>query len=161
MPYIETYCCYLLRSVNPKHPLSTYIGFTTHPSRRLRQHNGEIVSGARKTVARRPWQMIFVVSGFPSHVAALQFEWAWQHPKRSLAVRDAVKGIASRRGALAQLHILHVMLGLEPWRELPLQPHAVDSATAALCAKLPPLPPSMGSLCWSLPRSTTQHSIWR
>jgi predicted GIY-YIG superfamily endonuclease len=38
--------CYLLRSLKPGHPNSTYIGFTVHPKRRIRQHNGEIKAGA-------------------------------------------------------------------------------------------------------------------
>ncbi|KAK1742346.1 tRNA (uracil-5-)-methyltransferase [Skeletonema marinoi] len=33
--------CYLLRSLDPKHPLKTYVGYTADPIRRLRQHNGE------------------------------------------------------------------------------------------------------------------------
>lgn len=36
------YFCYLLRSLNPIHPNSTYIGFTTNPFRRIRQHNQEV-----------------------------------------------------------------------------------------------------------------------
>lgn len=70
------YGCYLLRSLHPKHPLSTYIGFTNHPRRRIRQHNGEIKNGAKRTKRKRPWQMIAVVCGFTTKVSALQFEWA-------------------------------------------------------------------------------------
>mmetsp|Transcript_11992 Transcript_11992/g.36544 ORF Transcript_11992/g.36544 Transcript_11992/m.36544 type:complete len:83 (-) Transcript_11992:880-1128(-) len=39
--------CYLLRSCSEKRGSKgrTYIGFTTNPARRLRQHNGELKNG--------------------------------------------------------------------------------------------------------------------
>lgn len=53
-----------------------------------RQHNGEITAGAWKTKRNRPWIMQMLVHGFPSRLAALQFEWAWQHPHISRHLRD-------------------------------------------------------------------------
>ena len=66
--------CYLLNSKSDS--ASTYIGFTTHPMRRIRQHNGEIKAGALRTRRKRPWEMVAVVYGFSDKIAALQFEWA-------------------------------------------------------------------------------------
>jgi len=34
-----------------------------------------------------------VVYGFPTQVQALQFEWAWQHPDKSKAVRAVAAGL--------------------------------------------------------------------
>lgn len=83
-----TLCCYLLRSLS--RPGKTYIGFTVNPPRRLRQHNGEIKGGARRTRLGRPWEMLGFVHGFQSKAAALQFEWAWQHPTMSRFLKGAL-----------------------------------------------------------------------
>lgn len=37
--------CYLVVSLNPSTKGRTYIGFTVNPTRRLRQHNGELKNG--------------------------------------------------------------------------------------------------------------------
>ncbi|KAK9128154.1 hypothetical protein Syun_016951 [Stephania yunnanensis] len=83
------FACYLLCSLSPRFKGHTYIGFTVNPRRRIRQHNGEITSGAWRTKRKRPWEMVLCVYGFPTNVYALQFEWAWQHPKESLCLRQA------------------------------------------------------------------------
>ena len=52
------YCCYLLRTLSPKvmnRVGNYYIGFTVDPEKRIRQHNGEIANGAKKTSKKRPW----------------------------------------------------------------------------------------------------------
>lgn len=37
--------------------MRTYVGITTDVERRLRQHNGDLVGGARSTRAGRPWSV--------------------------------------------------------------------------------------------------------
>ena len=59
----------------------TYVGATVDPDRRLRQHNGELVGGARATRGD-VWSRVCLVSGFPDERAALQFEWMWKHYTR-------------------------------------------------------------------------------
>ena len=82
--------CYLLASRHPRCRGRTYIGFTVNPAQRIRRHNGEIANGAKTTHTGRPWEMVLVVHGFSSKAKALAFEWAWQHPRRSKAIRDRV-----------------------------------------------------------------------
>ncbi|KAJ0007120.1 hypothetical protein Pint_30641 [Pistacia integerrima] len=66
------FACYLLTSLCPRYKGHTYIGFTVNPSRRIRQHNGEIRCGAFRTKTRRPWEMVLCIYGFPTNVSALQ-----------------------------------------------------------------------------------------
>jgi predicted GIY-YIG superfamily endonuclease len=58
----------------------SYIGVTNDMKRRLRQHNGELRGGARYTTAMKkvagvPWNIAFLVTGFPTRSDALKLEW--------------------------------------------------------------------------------------
>jgi len=74
-PIPALYTVYILRSTI-RHA-SFYIGSTPNPPRRLSQHNGLIPGGAARTSRKdlRPWEMVALVSGFPSMTAALKFEY--------------------------------------------------------------------------------------
>uniref|UniRef100_A0A2P2IXY5 Uncharacterized protein MANES_18G137600 n=1 Tax=Rhizophora mucronata TaxID=61149 RepID=A0A2P2IXY5_RHIMU len=109
------YACYLLTSLCPRFKGHTYIGFTVNPRRRIRQHNGEIRSGAWRTKKRRPWEMVFCLYGFPTNVSALQFEWAWQHPTESLAVRQGAATFKSFSGVSNKIKLAYTMLNLPSW----------------------------------------------
>ncbi|KAL9100623.1 MAG: hypothetical protein Q9163_004024 [Psora crenata] len=78
-PIPAFYCCYLLRSTVCNSKL--YVGSTPDPKRRLGQHNGQSKGGAVYTARNylQPWEMTCMVTGFPSRIAALQFEWAWRN----------------------------------------------------------------------------------
>jgi len=112
------HCCYLLRSrLNGR----TYIGYTTDPLRRLRQHNGEICGGAKKTSRSRPWELVCVVRGFPDQGSALRFEWRWQHT-------------AAKKWTLAsRLRSLETVLargdGVLPWPRLVVERLLLDSTS--------------------------------
>ncbi|KAK4537173.1 hypothetical protein CDCA_CDCA11G3198 [Cyanidium caldarium] len=128
------YCCYLLRSLSTdrRSRHRTYIGFTTDPYRRLREHNGELKhAGARRTRAHRPWSMLLLVEGFRDTQQAMQFEWLWQHPQYMngseteallpTAPKCRAAGRAARVGVLSKLHVLDAMLRTRPWNCLPLR----------------------------------------
>ena len=62
--------CYLLKSPC----MHTYIGSTTNVFRRLRQHNGELSCGAKRTRSNRPWRLLAYIN-VGEKIYALQLEW--------------------------------------------------------------------------------------
>ncbi|KIW07106.1 uncharacterized protein PV09_01983 [Verruconis gallopava] len=92
-PIPAFYCCYLLRSTVQRG--FNYIGSTPNMLRRIKQHNGQSPGGAKKTSYRtlKPWEVTCIVHGFPSKIAALQFEWAWQHTYKSRHAREEDEGV--------------------------------------------------------------------
>ncbi|KAJ9543629.1 hypothetical protein OSB04_023336 [Centaurea solstitialis] len=134
------FACYLLTSLCPRFKGHTYIGFTVNPRRRIRQHNGEICSGASRTKKKRPWEMVFCIYGFPTNVAALQFEWAWQHPVESLAVRKAAVGFKSLGGLANKIKLAYTMLTLPAWNNLNLTVNFFSTKYTKHYAGCPSLP---------------------
>uniref|UniRef100_A0ACD5ZSG2 Uncharacterized protein n=1 Tax=Avena sativa TaxID=4498 RepID=A0ACD5ZSG2_AVESA len=137
------FCCYLLRSLCPRSKSRTYIGFTVNPRRRIRQHNGELRCGAWRTKRGRPWEMVLCIYGFPTNVAALQFEWAWQHPTESLAVRKAAAGFKSLGGIGNKVKIAYTMLTLPSWENLNLTVNFLSTKNTKFTAGCPALPSHM------------------
>lgn len=123
-----SYYCYLLQSLSTPTSSRSYIGFTTNPMRRLRQHNGELTrGGAKRTSKYRPWKFLVIVSGFPNKILALQFEWQFQHPLESRIVRSAMN-IHQKwsTGWKGKLEILTLMIEISLWRQLSLKLNFLD-----------------------------------
>lgn len=75
---VSTHSCYIIKSTVTNR---IYIGYTVDFKRRLRQHNGEIVGGAKKTQKGRPWIAICLMEGFYEQSSAMRFEYRLQHCK--------------------------------------------------------------------------------
>mmetsp|Transcript_5797 Transcript_5797/g.7275 ORF Transcript_5797/g.7275 Transcript_5797/m.7275 type:complete len:279 (-) Transcript_5797:63-899(-) len=123
----KKFFCYLVVSKNPRFSKATYIGFTMNPSRRIRQHNGEIVNGAWKTSRKRPWAFAVVIEGFPTKISALQFEWAWQNPNKHRGVKkDLPTNIHKKPGCGPKFQILGMLLKSTPWSQYTLSLHFLN-----------------------------------
>ena len=60
-----------------------YVGATVHLRRRIRQHNGELKGGARRTARRQGgWVHVLHVTGFRTFRESLMFEFALKRETR-------------------------------------------------------------------------------
>ena len=59
-----------------------YVGCTTDPKRRIRQHNGTLVGGGIYTSKHRNWQMRAIYGPYRNRSEALKAEYALKHGKR-------------------------------------------------------------------------------
>jgi len=71
---VKEWSCYILK--RHSRGRAVYVGMSSNPERRIRQHNREITGGAKKT-AFGDWKRVAQVTGFPDKRAALQFEYMW------------------------------------------------------------------------------------
>ena len=115
---------YLLEATNK----STYVGATVDLDKRLRPHNKEIKGGAvatsKKVVKGEHWTRICHVAGFPTWVAALQFEWRWKQLSRKLPAK--MLPLDRRMQALTQLLALDRPTSKSvPYSEWPSKPEVI------------------------------------
>lgn len=86
VPTMSTpYFVYVIQSQEPRpkrRPGFFYVGMTTDPARRLREHNGEIKGGGRYTSKHRPWIARALFGPYPTRSDALRAEYKLKHTKR-------------------------------------------------------------------------------
>ncbi|CAA2994356.1 structure-specific endonuclease subunit SLX1 isoform X1 [Olea europaea subsp. europaea] len=87
--------------------------------------------------------MALCIYGFPTNVAALQFEWAWQHPVESLAVRKAATAFKSLSGITNKIKLAYTMLTLPAWNSLNLTVNFFSTKYKTYTAGCPNLPAQM------------------
>ena len=95
--------CYILRSLNDSHPNRTYVGSTNDIHRRLRQHNRELVGGAKATAVGTPYEHYCIITGFPNHRSALRCEWLLKHPDNKVKRSPKYNGVNGRIIGLNEL----------------------------------------------------------
>lgn len=126
------YCCYVLKSKklrrNSKSQTfdKTYVGYTVNPERRIRQHNGLILGGAKKTRKFKPWEYLMIIRGFPDSHSALQFEWRCHHPRLRVG-NKLIKYCNTHTNVETRIKIISKILNLDHWT-----PNAINSNSVFL-----------------------------
>ena len=103
------YYCYILFTSNAFYSNQTYNGSTNDLRRRIRQHNGELVGGAKATSNKGPWEYLAIISGFKTHNEALSCEWRIKHPTGK---RNRPKKYCGIEGRIKSLNLV---LSLDHW----------------------------------------------
>ena len=107
----EQWYCYILRNKQPQYSHLTYNGSTNNPKRRLRQHNEEIVGGARYTHGRGGgWEIYALLTGFVDHKNALSCEWRIKHTNGKPGKRPN-----NHLGVIGRIVGLNDVLKLNQW----------------------------------------------
>ena len=121
----EKLYCYILRNDHVIHKSMTYNGFTINPKRRLRQHNQEIVGGAKytKKYGNKSWEIYAIVTGFPDRINALQCEWRIKHPDNKRKRSKKYNTEIGRIIGLAEV------LRLDKWTEQSTVPNSKSTFT--------------------------------
>lgn len=82
------HCCYVLTCGLGRR---FYRGYTVNPERRLRQHRGEIVGGARTTKRMHNCRFALLIRGFATETLAKRFEKAMKiHRPRARTLKQAI-----------------------------------------------------------------------
>ena len=103
--------CYILRNKQPQFRHLSYNGSTNNPKRRLRQHNEEIVGGARYTHGRNGgWEIYALLTGFIDHKNALSCEWRIKHTNGKPGKRPN-----DHLGTIGRIIGLNEVLKLDKW----------------------------------------------
>ena len=85
----DEWSCYIIENNG-----YTYVGVSNNVHKRLRAHNGEIKGGAKYTTSKGPgWKHICVISGFPTKIESMQFEWALKHvpPRNAGGIKNRIR----------------------------------------------------------------------
>lgn len=86
------YLLYVIFCYDAKMVIRTYVGITNNFSRRIQQHRGILVGGAKYTTKYTKlgcrWKVAATAHGFKDWNEVLKFEWALQHPHESKHLKN-------------------------------------------------------------------------
>lgn len=111
-----SYSNYVILWNGPDGRKRTYNGMTNNIERRFRQHNCELVGGARATssmIKKYPdscWKPIIIIEGFPDKCEAMKAEWRIRWPDKK---RNKSKKFKLDTGRVEGLN--HIFLEKDKW----------------------------------------------
>jgi len=111
---------YVLRNNETR---KTYVGCTNSFERRIRQHRGELVGGAKATKCSTTWRYHVQVTGFATRNKALSFEWHVKHHRFPKAAFEGEHWPPTRRRR-KQIQLLMDKFGDEKFPDLEM--HFLD-----------------------------------
>lgn len=76
---------YVIKGFNSSNKIKYYIGYTTNPQRRIRQHNREIKGGAKSTAGYK-WEFCAIFTNFRDNIEGLQIEWRLKHSTKKINI---------------------------------------------------------------------------
>jgi len=80
---------YIIKGINDKNKTKYYIGYTNNPKRRIRQHNCELVGGAKATKGYK-WKYCGLITNFRDNIEGLQLEWRLKHSTKKTNIINRI-----------------------------------------------------------------------
>ena len=80
---------YIIKGTNTTNRTKYYIGYTNNPCRRIRQHNCELVGGAKATKGYK-WEYCGLITNFRNHIEGLQIEWRLKHSTKKTGIVNKI-----------------------------------------------------------------------
>jgi structure-specific endonuclease subunit SLX1 len=80
---------YIIKGTNTNNKIKYYIGYTNNPIRRIRQHNCELVGGAKATKGYK-WEYCGLITNFRDNIEGLQIEWRLKHSTKKTGIINKI-----------------------------------------------------------------------
>lgn len=80
---------YIIKGLNDNNKTKYYIGYTNNPERRIRQHNCDLVGGAKATKGYK-WEYCCIITNFRDNIEGLQIEWRLKHSTKKTNIINKI-----------------------------------------------------------------------
>jgi len=124
---MDNWVCYIIENNG-----FTYVGVSNNAEKRLRAHNCEISGGAKYTTSKGAgWKHICIISGFPTKIESMQFEWALKHvpPRNAGGITNRIKKLLkllNKERWTSKSPLAETMPLCIEWKNLNYRPENVD-----------------------------------